>query len=452
MPSLSQEQRCRHGWARVVVVAGLSWPLHAAAGPDKIYWTDRADGCLSRANLDGSGQEILVDGLPGPQGIAIDAVAGRVYWSDSTLLRISSARLDGSDVQTVVDGAGAFVPVGLALDTAAGMLYWTDPVFGRIQRRPIDGGAIEDFQTGLNTPQDVSIDPVLGRAYWSAGTTGILYAPTGGGPPAPLVDAFTGSTSVVAQSPFPCQVVWRAADRLSRSDCLGIGVEDLLQSPGDVIGIAVDPTDGSIYWTDADAGEIRRLDEGAGAGVTVITGLAMPWRIALGPAIAPPIITTQPIGQVIEAGDVASFSVESVGRTPMDYAWLRDGQPLSDGPHVSGSMSPTLTITASAADVGLYRCVVSNPDGQAVTQDVPLAIRICVDAGNAPMGVASGSTPCLGDLDGDCDADIFDFALFAGGFGDSVSPGTSGDLDCDGVVTIFDFTVFSVQFGCGIGD
>jgi hypothetical protein len=58
--------------------------------------------------------------------------------------------------------------------------------------------------------------------------------------------------------------------------------------------------------------------------------------------------------------------------------------------------------------------------------------------------------PCVGDLDGDGDTDVFDFGLFAGSFGSLVPPGTGGDLDGDGDVDVFDFGIFAGHFGCGL--
>jgi hypothetical protein len=56
---------------------------------------------------------------------------------------------------------------------------------------------------------------------------------------------------------------------------------------------------------------------------------------------------------------------------------------------------------------------------------------------------------CVGDLDGDGDTDIFDFAIFAPNFATSGHvPFTNGDLDGDGDVDIFDFAIFAPNFAC----
>ena len=80
------------------------------------------------------------------------------------------------------------------------------------------------------------------------------------------------------------------------------------------------------------------------------------------------------------------------------------------------------------------------------------------DAGAFDAGVFDGAclrvgaTPppagCVGDLDGDDDTDVFDFATFVTNFGSAVPVGTGGDLDLNGVVDVFDFALFAGDFGC----
>ena len=59
------------------------------------------------------------------------------------------------------------------------------------------------------------------------------------------------------------------------------------------------------------------------------------------------------------------------------------------------------------------------------------------------------SLGCVGDIDGDGDTDVFDFAILAPNFGMSgFPPFTNGDLDGDGDVDVFDFGIFAPDFGC----
>lgn len=56
---------------------------------------------------------------------------------------------------------------------------------------------------------------------------------------------------------------------------------------------------------------------------------------------------------------------------------------------------------------------------------------------------------CLGDMDGDNDADVFDFGVLATYFGAAMVPYTNGDLDGSGSCDIFDFAILAPDFGCG---
>ena len=57
--------------------------------------------------------------------------------------------------------------------------------------------------------------------------------------------------------------------------------------------------------------------------------------------------------------------------------------------------------------------------------------------------------PCAGDLDGDGDTDVFDFAILASNFASVGNPPfTNGDLDGDGDVDVFDFAIFAADFAC----
>lgn len=78
----------------------------------------------------------------------------------------------------------------------------------------------------------------------------------------------------------------------------------------------------------------------------------------------PPVINDQPQSLTISAGATATFSVTASGSLPLAYQWQEDGVNLSDGGNVSGSQTPTLTLTGiSATDVAIYSAVVSNAFG-----------------------------------------------------------------------------------------
>jgi hypothetical protein len=76
--------------------------------------------------------------------------------------------------------------------------------------------------------------------------------------------------------------------------------------------------------------------------------------------VATPVITTQPVPQVLYAGRTAAFTVAASGSAPLTYHWRKNGANLTDGGHVSGSTNATLTLSAiSSTDSASYDVVVT---------------------------------------------------------------------------------------------
>ncbi len=116
----------------------------------KVYWTDRGTDALRRAGLDGTDPEVLVSGLIGVRGVAVDPSRAKVYWTHGGDIR--RANLDGTDVEQVLS-PGAF---HLALDPVRSKLYWTS--WSTIQRANLDGTEIEVVVTDIERPEFIALD------------------------------------------------------------------------------------------------------------------------------------------------------------------------------------------------------------------------------------------------------------------------------------------------------
>jgi len=181
----------------------------------KIYWAQLSPlpPTLRRANIDGSGQEILYsipynssislaldreagwvymsahggewcDGIvryrmdgAGPRepilpnvcsgGVAVDAAAGKLYWSDlHNENTIKRANLDGSEVETLLPEAGS--PGALALDLPAGKIYWSQKYGpGIVMRADLDGSNVETIVPGEDRSRGMALDLHAGKLYWT---------------------------------------------------------------------------------------------------------------------------------------------------------------------------------------------------------------------------------------------------------------------------------------------
>ncbi|MGA2051955.1 MAG: immunoglobulin domain-containing protein, partial [Opitutales bacterium] len=92
----------------------------------------------------------------------------------------------------------------------------------------------------------------------------------------------------------------------------------------------------------------------------------------------PPTITTQPRPLTVKSGSSATFTVKvsSTSTTPLGYQWTFNGAPLSDGPNLTGSLTPSLTITdVTSANAGPYQVVITNAAGTLTSASVKLTVK-----------------------------------------------------------------------------
>jgi len=73
-----------------------------------------------------------------------------------------------------------------------------------------------------------------------------------------------------------------------------------------------------------------------------------------------PIINAQPTNQIVSLGGTASFHVQ-ISNVPVNYQWIFNGNPLTDGGGISGSKTATLTISGvTVAQTGSYFVMATN--------------------------------------------------------------------------------------------
>ncbi len=88
-------------------------------------------------------------------------------------------------------------------------------------------------------------------------------------------------------------------------------------------------------------------------------------------ALTTPVITRQPVEQVIASNGVAQFSVAAVGGGLLRYQWKKDGAALDGATASSLSVSPV-----TMASEGHYSVVVSDANGSVESQSARLAVAI----------------------------------------------------------------------------
>ncbi len=109
-------------------------------------------------------------------------------------------------------------------------------------------------------------------------------------------------------------------------------------------------------------------------------------------AVAKPVISVQPTGRNLHAGEAHSLTVNATG-TNLTYVWTRDGAPV-------GTSTPTLDLGAvTASSAGVYRVRVSNPGGSVDSDAVTVGVSAPL-SWNAPTQVSDSLRLTFNSLDG----------------------------------------------------
>ena len=109
-----------------------------------------------------------------------------------------------------------------------------------------------------------------------------------------------------------------------------------------------------------------------------------------------PAAVASTAAQNVFAGATASFAFTPVFAHGASFQWqsIIGGvtSNLSDGGNISGSATPNLTIAnVSAANVGLYQCVITTATGTGVTPAAPLTLLTCPATGPLQPGVPASA-------------------------------------------------------------
>ena len=133
--------------------------IDAQAG--KMYWGSAE---IERANLDGTDRELVVfNGLGQVMGVDIDPVNGKVYWADNQLNAVNRANLDGTGVEVVIP---EFSVLDVAVDPVGGKVYWNANSFS-LKRANLDGTDVEFVLENSPSIGSIDIDPVERKIYWT---------------------------------------------------------------------------------------------------------------------------------------------------------------------------------------------------------------------------------------------------------------------------------------------
>ena len=134
---------------------------------NQMYWTNSETNSIFRANLDGTDAKEILKLIAGnPVDIALDISDGKMYWTQwRGNASISRANLDGSNVELLINTS----EIGdIALDVANNKMYWTNG-FDSIGMANLDGTNVTNFETPDYTTGGITLNLSNSTMYWIDG-------------------------------------------------------------------------------------------------------------------------------------------------------------------------------------------------------------------------------------------------------------------------------------------
>jgi acid phosphatase len=136
--------------------------------------------------------------------------------------------------------------------------------------------------------------------------------------------------------------------------------------------------------TTADSGSTFRVVVTNTAG-TVTSSAA---TLTVNAAAVAPTITTQPVNQIVTAGQAAAFTVVATGTAPLAYQWQKNGAKITGA--TSSSYTTAATVTSDSGST--FDVVVSNSAGTATSNAATLTVNAAVPTvGFSPASLTFGS-------------------------------------------------------------
>eukprot|EP00057_Strongylocentrotus_purpuratus_P007333 XP_011661807.1 PREDICTED: low-density lipoprotein receptor-related protein 4-like [Strongylocentrotus purpuratus] len=187
----------------------------------EVYWTDVERKTLSAAQIDGSNQRIVVQGLGVPDGLFVDSDNETIFWTDTDFKTIESIQFDGSNQRVLINDVD--MPRAIMIVPENRKLYWTD--WGstpKIEMSNRDGsGRQMILDTDIGWPNGITYDMQGNRLIWcDARLDKIESCDLDGGGRKILLDSTHGAFHPFGVIVYKSTVMW--SDWVLK----GVGVEE----------------------------------------------------------------------------------------------------------------------------------------------------------------------------------------------------------------------------------
>jgi hypothetical protein len=233
----------------------LGRPTDLAAHGGRLYWIVSGmfdGGDLLQANADGSDLTTLTPATPPTNPTDILATDGAVYIVDqdrNNVLRLTPEDTSGQEILA----PRLVTAADVALHSASGRMFWADPIRG-LGRARSDGTSPEPWLPQAAGANSLAIDQERGLIYWAVLEQGIFRATVEGDNVTPVVrstDARRVEPLYMALDASNSMVYWMdRTGEVVRAPAGGGEPEVVAVDVGNPGPLAVDMTNGTLYWVD----------------------------------------------------------------------------------------------------------------------------------------------------------------------------------------------------------
>ena len=205
--------------------------------------------------------------------LCIDTCCKEKYSDKSRKLIVSNVnRIVSVDLDTAVveqyKGIHCYYAFGIEYDLVCKMFYWTEVAFGLIRRVSFDnsfnGSAVETIVTGLSRPEQIAVDWVNRKLYWTDHQRRVIERSDLDGRNIELV-AGGIIPQAIAIDPFHQTIYWtnllnRTIERKPLFDHYKYTIVNVVRPSG----LTIDYDNNLLYWTDRHSYRILSCDLGGG--------------------------------------------------------------------------------------------------------------------------------------------------------------------------------------------
>jgi YVTN family beta-propeller protein len=321
---------------------------------------------------------------PGPEGIAVDPVTGYAYVADSTA--------------TNLEGGVAIIPLFLAVDDPGSQPDVTD-----VGGTDLTGWASGAVESAWGDPLDANLDEPVGAGGGGISSVfpmpsyqdGVVGAASSGAPcgAAPGDDCREVPDVSASADPENGYVVYYkggwtafggtsgAAPLWAALAALAVTLNGTVQPLGNInpdlyqFAADGDPDFNDVTSGDNDFTTTNGGAYAAGVGYDMATGLGSPQAFALATDLNPLVVTSEPVSEMVAAGQTATFTVGANGTPTPTVQWQVSTDGGATFAIVPDATADTYSFTATAADNGdQYEAVVTNSASSFTTRAATLQV------------------------------------------------------------------------------